>query len=151
MKDVKKLVDQVAGDHARFTGARADAIKAEAEILAKVIDEVRPALPALMQPTSGGRALALAERNDGGRVLLLLPDESWADESYHGNADAETVRHLTPGAVLLAGWRVDDIVAGIVTALERQASSHKGKAIERTESRVARLRAVLELLREVKS
>ncbi len=143
--EVAPLAADVAGAHKRYTAAMDEARAAEAAILARVVDDVRDALPALVSRVDAlphPAACIVKTRQD---ALYLTAEWGW----YEILDDVAKPIHFghVHSAVLEAGWGLPSVVDGIMKRLREQAQGRKGEATEALEARAARLAAVLELVK----
>jgi len=177
---------QVGAEYTQSVEAIADRDAAEAELLAALVEKVRPALRALSSPIKSGyrhfwtdnvrtastdtwhdaRGLLVAgeaplrdypHANTGsyeGSELYLLTDGTFAECDYEGTwsrwqgATSEWtcgLLRLADARAALVHWKLEDIVAGISAALEKQAGT-RAKVVKAAAERAEQVRALSSLL-----
>lgn len=136
----------VAGEHAALNAAIDEEHQAAAVLLARLVEVVRPALPALSSLVEiddrefRGVLIAGSGRVDdtglyllvGGGEFLVAGEEGW-------------VLLAAPLAVARAGWSVEEIAESLAKALASH-QGKRGKATARGAERAQKLRALADLL-----
>jgi len=177
----------VAREYEAASEAIGDRHKAEAELLAVVVEKIKPALRALSSrikaqertwwPTNvttaedveyhDARGVPIAgdglERdhpraNSGryeGRRLWLLDDGTFAVSEYEGTwsrwQGAESrwecgLLRITSPETIAREWKVDEIIAALSEAIDRQVGTREGVA-KKASARAEQLRAITALLK----
>ncbi len=155
LEGMKQMATKVAAEHDALEHAKADRDMAEEELLAQVIEVLRPALPAmcskLMLPTEHinvppgaaapwTRALLIGEVH-GGSKLYLEEDGVWCVITPMGFTHA----NQSDGDVLEM-FDITEIVSKLAAALNSQVGA-RDASIERATTEAERFRALVTLLK----
>jgi hypothetical protein len=115
-------------------------MKAEEELLRRVVETVRPALPAIVTRTSGGFRGALVA-TESGTALYLLEDASFIEIS----GARLTPRAFPDLAAVLLDWDPEVIIENLAALVEAQLTG-RGPSTADARARAAKLTAVAKLL-----
>lgn len=142
-KALDTLVSQVVADHRRYMASKQENDAAQAAILSKVVEMVRPAFPAIMSKVGERRAVLVLWGADSSLYLL----ETDKGEEWAVDGRPEWTGASMPTVVVLSmGYKLEHLIEGLADRLEEQVGGGKVKASERLEERAAKLRAVLGIL-----
>ncbi len=151
-KDIPTLVSQVVEDHRQYTEAVRVEQEQEAALLGEVLEEVRPALPALCSRLDASDGVKMANQGIklykagiAGDTLCLLETGEFARLSQSppwlhclGKEPIEVIR---------AGWNAAKIIQALVESLEAQVYGSKVSVTANIWERSSRLRALHYLLK----
>jgi hypothetical protein len=151
------MAKQVAAGREAQAQAFEDEWKAATEVIDHVVEQVRPALPAITaKQRSGLVGFVIKERDipDETEVLYLLQDGRFALVTSAGDG-VSSVEFLSTRLAIEKACRnrrdIESGVAAIVTrlqdALERHVTGDMSKRIAEAKAKTTKLRALLELLK----
>ena len=115
-------------------------MRAEEELFARVVETVRPALPAIVTRAIGGFRGALVA-TESGTALYLLEDASFIEIS----GARLTPRAFPSLAAVLLDWDPEDIIRNLAALVEAQLTG-RGPSTADARERAAKLNEVAKLL-----